>query len=101
MMEYYHVSPAANAMSIGVHGILTEYADAKSGCVYLVTASQLKWAIRHTRRRHHVRDVVIVPVMLPRRWSMRGGPLQRIARGRWRCAADIYPCKMGVFRYER
>lgn len=93
-MIYYHVTIQQNMYSIREHGILTSKARTVTKAVYLVTKSQLPWAVKHVQMRYNVRRaaIIIIAVSIPRRWLLNATMANfRGHRGIWQCKRDIEP----------
>lgn len=97
-MIFYHVTPRWNIKSIENTGLRPCFAVGKTQAVYLVTESNLRWAIEHTRKRFSTShsNIVVITVVIPRRWALAGKikPLRRLGRGFWMCMVDIPPDRL-------
>ena len=94
-MILYHVSHKSNWFSVGVQGLLTDYARGRFQSVFLVARSKVPYAIRHISRLegYPAEELIVVRVRVRRSWLSRlTWPGAR--RGLWRCHRNIDPCRI-------
>src|SRR5262249_42317115 len=80
-MILYHVTPRRNMASINRHGLLPEKATGRQEATWLVSRSQIVWAIAHTatkRDKAPITKLVVLRVEVPR------SRVRRFRRGIWR-----------------
>lgn len=96
MAILYHVTPAKNLKSIKARGINLAFSRTKKPGLWLVSRSNVQWALYHTRDRHHttLNQLCVIEVHIPRRWSMSGKNKcmwSALKRGIWVCRKTISP----------
>lgn len=90
-MYLYHLTHKNNWYSIGVQGLLAEYAASARTAVWLVNKARIAWAVDHIAARDGfpAGDLMIVRVRV-RRSNLRRNKV----RGVWYHLGDIYPCRI-------
>lgn len=94
-MILYHVTHKNNWFSVGVQGLLTDYARGRYQSIFLVSKSRIPYAIRHVSRLdgYDETELIVVSVRVRRSWLSRltwpGAKL-----GLWRCRRSISPARI-------
>ena len=87
-MTLYHIASRTNCPSIDATGLDPQRAVNKERAVWLVTRSNVAWALAHTAAkpgRGGVNDLVVYTCQVPRR------KLRRYRKGIWRCYETVRP----------
>jgi hypothetical protein len=87
-MKLRHATPSRNLASIRKRGLLTSKSKGKLSVVWLHTANRSPWAMLHTMKRHHSKDVTVIEVSVPRSW------LTRSKAGLWHTNRDVPPSRI-------